>query len=524
MSNVLKASKREQIVALGRLGWSIRRIERETGIRRETISGYLKAAEIPVRPPRGWGHGELKRRDPKPAIEKITEEDPATVVSNPAKERITDSRRQGSACDEHRPMIEARLRAGCLVTSIFQELVEEHGFAHRYAAVSRYVKKLRASEGTSAHPVIQTAPGEECQVDYGDGPLVRHPTQGRYRRTRMFVLTLGYSRKSVRFLVWKSSTEIWCQLHEKAFRRLGGTTQTVVLDNLKEGVLKPDIFDPQLNPLYRDMLAHYGVVALPCRVRDPNRKGKVESAVAHAQKACRGRRFEDLESAQAFLDRWESRWADTRIHGTTKRQVLASFEEEKPALQALPITPFRYYRRLSRKVNINGCVEVERAFYSAPPRSLGMPVEVQVDDFHVRLLCPTTGTLLREHTKERPGGYRIKPQDKPKSTPPQVSTLLTRSNNLGEFVGKLCSHIYAHEAQTGVRRIQGIVGLAKKHGKGPLDDACRTAFECGAPTYRFVKTYLQKATCETRHHDPLIRELGEYQKLIQTLTQGELFS
>ena len=58
----------------------------------------------------------------------------------------------------------------------------------------------------------------------------------------------------------------------------------MVLDNLKEGVLVPDIYDPTLNPLYRDVLAHYGVVALPCRIKDPDRKGKVESGVGHAKK------------------------------------------------------------------------------------------------------------------------------------------------------------------------------------------------------------------------------------------------
>jgi hypothetical protein len=107
----------------------------------------------------------------------------------------------------------------------------------------------------------------------------------------------------------------------------------IVLDNLKEGVLTPDIYDPALSPLYRDVLAHYGVVALPCRVGDPDGKGKVEAGVGHAQKTpLRGLRFETLEEAQAYLDRWEARWADTRIHGTTKRQVAAMFAEEQPAL------------------------------------------------------------------------------------------------------------------------------------------------------------------------------------------------
>jgi transposase len=72
---------------------------------------------------------------------------------------------------------------------------------------------------------------------------------------------------------------VWAELHEKAFRRLGGSPRVVVLDNLREGVLSPDFYDPGLNPLYREVLAHYGVTALPCKVRDPDRKGKVESGV-----------------------------------------------------------------------------------------------------------------------------------------------------------------------------------------------------------------------------------------------------
>ena len=119
----------------------------------------------------------------------------------------------------------------------------------------------------------------------------------------------------------------------------------MILDNLREGVIDPEYYDPTLNPLFRDVLAHYGVVALPCRVRDPDRKGKVESGVGHAQKTpLKGQRFESLEEAQAYLDRWEARWADTRIHGTTKRQVGAMFAEEKPSLKRLPIEPFRYYK------------------------------------------------------------------------------------------------------------------------------------------------------------------------------------
>jgi transposase len=210
--------------------------------------------------------------------------------------------------------------------SIWQELVDQHGFTGAYESVKRYVRKLRGTQSPEARAIIQTAPGEESQVDYGTGPMVRDAQSGKYRRTRLFVLTLGFSRKCVRLLCFHSSARIWTELHEQAFRRLGGATRVVVLDNLKEGVLTPDVYDPGVNPLYRDMLAHYGAVAMPCRIRDPDRKGKVESGGGHAQKTpLKGQRFENLEAAQLYLDRWEERWADQRIHGSTKRQVAAMF-------------------------------------------------------------------------------------------------------------------------------------------------------------------------------------------------------
>ena len=397
MSNVLTAEKRQQVLALGRLGWSLRRIEEATGVRRETTSSYLKAAGLTVR-----GRGRPPARPAKPAISSEVSTDssvapaagPGTGAAAPgARERPSRAPR-ASACEPYRELIVEALGRGRNAIAIWQDLVDDHGFPARYASVRRFVSTVRQQPTVEARVVIATAPAEEAQVDYGEGPMVRDPDSGKYRRTRLFVLTLGYSRKAVRLLVQRSSAQVWAELHERAFRRLGGTVRVVVLDNLKEGVLTPDIYDPTLNPLYRDVLAHYGVVALPCRVRDPDRKGKVEAAVGHAQKTpLRGLRFERLEDGQAYLDRWEQRWADTRIHGTTKRQVAAMFAEERPALGPLPLEPFRYYQYGRRNVHLDGCVEVAAAYYSAPPGWIGRPVDVQWNDAHVRLLDPSTGQL-----------------------------------------------------------------------------------------------------------------------------------
>ena len=245
-----------------------------------------------------------------------------------------------SACEPYREAIDLGISRGRNAMAIWQDLVSEYGFASSYQSVQRFVRKRRGTQTPEARVVIVTAAGQEAQVDYGTGPMVRDPESRKYRRTRLFVMTLGCSRKSVRLLTFRSSSRIWAELHERAFRRLGGATRIVVLDNLREGVLVPDIYDPTLNPLYRDVLAHYGAVAMPCRIQDPDRKGKVESGVGHAQKTpLKGLRFETLEEAQAYLDRWEQRWADTRIHGTTKRQVAAMFAEERPTLLTEPLAP-----------------------------------------------------------------------------------------------------------------------------------------------------------------------------------------
>ena len=420
-------------------------------------------------------------------------------------------------CEPYRELIIAALARGRNAMGIWQDLVDGHGFTGGYDSVKRFVAKLRGHASPEARVVIETAPGEEAQVDYGTGPMVRDPATGKYRRTRLFVMTLGCSRKAVRLIVFKSSTQTWAELHEQAFRRLGGATRVVVLDNLREGVSHPDIYDPTINPLFRDVLKHYGAVALPCRVRDPDRKGKVESGVGHAQKTpLKGQKFESLEEAQKYLDHWESTWADKRIHGTTKRQVAAMFAEEQPALLPLPIEPFRYYKYGERTVHLDGCVEVEAAYYGAPPGWIGRKVQVQFNDAHVRLINPKDGQLLREHLRQARGRRRIEEQDKPSQTPLGTLKLLSRATTMGKHIGELARSLYEREGQVAVRRILGLLSLAKKHGAATCDEACELAMETGGG-YHFVRKYLERrpATLGLLQIDPIIRQLTLYRDLIE---------
>ncbi len=511
MSNVLNETTQQQVIALGRLGWSLRRIEATTGVRRETISGYLKAAGVAVR---ARGGRPAQWPPPNPATTRVVSTDPA----GPDRSDDAAPAPSASGCEPYRALILEGLRRGRNAMAIWQDLVDQHGFAGRYASVRRFVRRVRGSPPPEPAGIIVTAPGEEAQVDYGEGPMVRDPATGKYRRTRLFVLTLGYSRKSVRLLTWRSSSQIWAALHEQAFRRLGGTVRVIVLDNLREGVLTPDVYDPAINPLYREVLAHYGVVALPCRVRDPDRKGKVESGVGHAQQTpLKGQRFDTIEAAQAYLDAWETRWADTRIHGTTKRQVSAMFAEERPHLGALPLEPFRYYRYGTRSVHLDGCVEVAAAYYSVPPGWISQRVTVQWNDQHVRVLDPASGRLLREHLRTRRGQHRVAAPDRPTRTSTKTHELLTVARTAGPSIGAVCAHIHGTDGVLAPRRILGVLALARKHGPALTEDAAHFALEAGAPSYRFLRRYLERVTAPAaalKQIDPLIRQLTLYRDLI----------
>jgi transposase len=206
MSNVLEPTKQPQILALGQLGWPVSRIGTAVGVDRATVTRYLRTARLPVR-----GRGRPSEAAAKPAISPEVSTDPPANPAISSGEVSTDSAPsrapQASACEPYRDHIEAALKVGRNAMAIWQDLVDEVGFTARYASVRRFVRQLRGATSPEARVVIVTIAGEEGQVDYGDDPMVRHPQTGKYRRTRLFVLTLAHSRKAVRLLVWQSGTQ-----------------------------------------------------------------------------------------------------------------------------------------------------------------------------------------------------------------------------------------------------------------------------------------------------------------------------
>ncbi len=414
------------------------------------------------------------------------------------------------------------MRLGRNAVAIYQDLVERFAFEHKYNSVKRFCRGLRRNDPPQ-YDRLEFEPGEEAQVDYGLGALTRKPGTNIYRRPRLFVMTLRYSRRSFRKVVWKSSKEAWARLHEEAFRYFGGTPRYVVLDNLKEGVIKPDLYEPQLNPLYASVLAHYGVVADPARVADPDRKGSVENAIQHTQDtALKGRRFEIIEEQNQWLMHWEERWASVRIHGRTKRQVQEMFEEEKPFLQVLPLKSFGYFSQETRTVQDDGTIQVHDCYYAALPARLHTKVIVRIYDYDIEIIEPHTLNVLRRHPRgTRKGMVMMEERDRIFNPSRQTEYLLSQAAAIGPLTEQLCRELFEGEGRQGQRRMQGIVALARKHCAVHIEQAAGMALDRGLSSCRIIRKLVEDISGEDRPEQP--DELTQKHQLIRSPQDYALF-
>jgi transposase len=524
--NVLKPEKKATIITLLTNKISQHEISRKAGIDRKTIRRYGRlhnlltpfpsAAES--KSPSGQvvatGSADSTGQNPPPRPPAFAGGSPESIMI-PAHAR--------SACEEHRQWIEKQVQLGRNAVAMYQDLVEQFGFTSRYNSVKRFVRALRKKQ-PQQYDRLEFLPGEEAQVDYGQGALTRHPGTGTYRRPRLFVMTLRYSRRSFRKVVWKSSQEVWAQLHEEAFRYFGGCPQYVVLDNLKEGVIKPDLYEPELNPVYAAMLAHYGVVADPARVRDPNRKGTVENAIQHTQNtALKGRRFESIEEQNRFLLHWEETWAAQRIHGRTKRQVAEMFAEEKPSLKILPHEKFAFFRQEVRTVYDDGTIQVQDSYYAALPAPLHSKVMVRIYEHEIEIINPKTMTIIRRHPKSRRrGSVLMDEKDRIFNPSRQTCYLFARAAEIGPHTNALCKLLFEEQGRPGQRRMQGIVSMVRRHKAIHIEQAASLAIEKGLRTVSTIrrivtdfagitkKTESQKAIAGLTQDHQLIRPPNDY--------------
>ena len=506
MANKLTMAVLHAVLGLLQKGWSCRKIARELGIHRETVGRYARnhSDDLSPVPPAGPGDGS------KPAS--------VTPGSLPPGH---------SQCEPFRTTILQKIEEGLEGVRIWQDLKSESGFTGSYSSVKRFIRRT----GKTALPFrrMECAPGEEAQVDFGQGSWTLK--DGKRRRPHVLRVVLSHSRKGFTIAVWRQTTENFIRCLERAFRHFGGVPKTIVLDNLKAAVTHADWFDPELNPKILAFQRHYGCVLLPAKPYTPRHKGKVESGVKYVQNnAVKGRLFNHLEEQNASLLEWEEKIADTRVHGTTRKQVRRLFEEaERPALLALPKEPFPLYEEGERKVHQDGHVEIGKSYYSVPPEYLGHKVWVSWDDHMVRIYHRVDFTQIALHVRALPGKFRTAGEhlsDKKISGVERgVSYLLSKAYRLGVDAGQWGDAMLEERGVEGIRVLQGLLSLSKRYPAQAIGQACRHALSTRCFRLRSLrelcKRLSEKQPAVFCQEDPLIRPLSEYGERVRVMIKSE---
>jgi transposase len=497
--NELNVNLQHSILTLAANGWPLRRIARELGINRETVGKYLRLAHSK---PAISTLGSEPGPDSKPAI--------STAGSGPGRP---------SLCEPYSPIIEAAVAVGLSAQRIYQDLVSDHSFAGSYQAVKRFVRQLR-----QAQPIpfvrMEVEPAVEAQIDFGQGAWV--VVNGKRKRPHLFRMVLSHSRKGYSEVVWRQTTESFIRCIENGFRHYGGVARTLVIDNLRAAVTRADWFDPELNPKVEAFCRHYGTVMMPTRPAMPRHKGKIEAGIKYGQNnAIKGRKFASLAEQNLFLSDWERTVADTRIHGTTRQQVIKVFNEvERPKLLPLPPSLFPVFEEAPRLVHRDGYVEFQRTYYSVPPEYVGRRVWVRWESQLVRVFNQRREQIAL-HARTEPGKFATDPQHvhSPYRRVIQhnLDYLLDRARMIGKYTGSWAEAMVQQRGPIGTRVLHGLLSLAGKHPVAALESASEKALHHGTWRLRDLRTLLEQAgpspQLDFLETHPLIRSLDAYEAL-----------
>jgi transposase len=509
MANLLKMADIQAILALHGHGWSSRRIARELGIHRGTVSHYVRQA------------------DSKPASA------PSGSVSAPSGNSTELERGEASAAGPWREIIARKVDEGLSAQRIFQDLsAPEHGYRGSYYSVRRLVRKLAAAMPLPMRRMEAEA-GQEAQVDFGRGaPVVG--ADGKRRLTWVFRIVLSHSRKSYAEAVFRQTTDDFLRCLENAFAHFGGVPKTLVIDNLRAAVKQPDWFDPELCPKMRSFAEHYGTAVLPTKSYTPRHKGKIESGVKYVKgNSLKGRAFASLAEENRHLLEWEAKVADLRIHGTTRRQVIKVFAEiEKSKLLALPASRFELFDEALRRVHRDGHVQVHGAYYSAPPEYLGQELWARWDGRLVRLFDWRMKPIA-VHPQRPPGafstlGTHLHPH-KISGIEKGADWLLGQVDRIGPTSRAWAEAVLKCRGIEGVRVLMGLISLGKQQSRPALERACEIALNHGSHHLRSLRQLIKQQnfvplqqTFDFASEHPIIRPVADYgQWLSDALTQQQ---
>jgi len=474
------------ILARMRLGESDRQIDAAGLMGRRTAAKLRKKAAAA-----GW----LDPDQPLPTEAELFE-----AFSRP---RAAAARAQSSLA-AHERRISDWLEDGIRIKKIHQTLRVRFGYTGSYAAVWRFVQRLKVGQ-PRVTTVLTFEPGEAAQVDFGKGPEIVDVDTGEVIKTWYFVMTLCWSRHQYAELVRDQTVETWLGCHRRAFEHFSGVPGKVIIDNPKCAIVKACYHDPQVQRAYADYAEGYGFLISPCPVADPQKKGRVESGVKYLKTSFQPlREFRSLADANAQLMAWVMGEAGNRCHGTTRSAPLARFTEvERYLLKALPASPPECARWAKAKVHGDCHIQFDRAYYSVPWTRVGRRVDVRATETTVRVYH--RHELIAVHARaDRAGQHRTVDDHLPpahqafKMRDPQWC--LSQAEAIGPNCHGLIKALFADRVLDRLRAAQGVIRLGTRYGASRLEAACQRALAFDNIGYRAVRMILEKGL--DQHPDP----------------------
>lgn len=400
-----------------------------------------------------------------------------------------------STVEPFREQIRGWQAAGVQGTTIHSALQRNHGYTGSYSAVRRMVRQLAAEQGVAATTILDFAPTDAAQVDFGAGPVLTHES-GMEIKTWIFVMTLCWSRHQYAEIVLDQTVETWLACHRRAFEWFGGCPSRVIIDNAKCAIIRACRYDPAVQRSYAGLAEGYGFRIDACPPRDPQKKGIVESGVKYVKKSFVPlREFRDLADANRQLRDWVMQQAGVREHGTTHEQPLARFEIERPLLTRLPDVPPVLSVWCEVKVHSDGHVVYRKALYSVPFTLVGKQLWLKVTDTVVQAFH--RHELVATHVRLRKPGDRHTVRD---HQPPEAQAwlerdpqwCLARAKEIGPACHAVILALFNDKVLVNLRGAQGVLRLRDAFGNERLNAACERALTFSSPKYRTIKTILDK--------------------------------
>jgi len=342
---------------------------------------------------------------------------------------------------------------------------------------------------------LVTNPGKEAQVDFGYVGMMKNKL-GEMRKAYAFVMTLSHSRYRYVEFVFSQCQVTWAQLHINAFQFFGGAPLRIVLDNLKAGVLKPDIFDPTLNETYAELSRFYGFAIDPAKAYHPEAKGKVERSIRIVkEQLIAGRTYSDITSANEEAVHWCKHEISHRICSSMGKKPIDVFEaEERYQLLKLPSSFFDIAEWTTAKVHRDHHFIAKGNFYSVPTCYIGENVNIRIGLKTVSAYFEHK--IIKIHPRHYDKGQWITDQkDYPEGVlhylekTPEVC--LDKAKAIGPSTHHMVSISLEPFTRTGLRKAQGILRLTDKYSNERLELACKRAIAYDNYNYKSLENILK---------------------------------